>query len=173
MRNTVRMGQAPLQVPVGVVVLVVLVGGRVVVVLVLVVEVVVGPGVVLVVARLIVVLVVVVVLAAEVATVGWKVASTITQLVAVARVRLPSCGPSALDRMSSRSAAALPFCTSRTYGTIWLLPGVALPGWPPVRTAATTSSPAGTEAVGPTLAYVPAPAATMAWSSASAVATPL
>src|SRR5437016_13890008 len=168
------MGQSPLQAPGGVVVLVVVVRGRVVVVLVLVVEVVVEPVVVLVVAPLIVVLVVVVVLAAgEVVTVGWKVASTITQLVAVARVRLPSCGPSALDRMSSRSAAALPFCTSRTYGTIWLLPGVALPGWPPVRTAATTSSPAGTEAVGPTLAEVPAPAATMACSSASAVATPL
>src|SRR5437867_12933598 len=169
MRNTVRMGQAPLQVPGRVVVVVVFFTGRVVVVLVVVVEVVVGPGVVLVVAPLIVVLVVV----GEGVTVGWKVASTITQLVAVARVRLPSCGPSALDRMSSRSAAALPFCMSRTYGTIWLLPGVALPGWPPVRTAATTSSPAGTEAVGPTLAEVPAPAATMAWSSASAVATPL
>src|SRR5213080_1208687 len=142
MRNTVRMGQAPLQVPAGVVV-----------VLVSVVEVVVGPTVVVVVFPLIVVLVVVVVLAAvETVTVGWKVASTITQLVAVPRVRLPSCGPSPLDRTSSRSAAALPFCTSRTYGTIWLLPGVAVPGWPPVRTAATTSSPAGTEAVGPTLA---------------------
>src|SRR5437667_7243720 len=115
MRNTVRMGQAaPLQVPGDVVVLVVVVRGRVVVVLVLVVEVVVAPGVVLVVAPLIVVLVVVVLAAGEVVTVGWKVASTITQLVAVARVRLPSCGPSALDRMSSRSAAALPFCTSRT-----------------------------------------------------------
>src|SRR5438552_3335010 len=114
MRNTVRMGQAPLQVPGGVVVLVDVVRGRVVVVLVVVVEVVVWPGVVLVVARLIVVLVVVVLAAGEVVTVGWKVASTITQLVAVARVRLPSCGPSALDRMSSRSAAALPFCTSRT-----------------------------------------------------------
>src|SRR5216117_2636831 len=106
MRNTVRMGQAPLQVPAGVVVLVVVVRGRVVVV------VVVFP--------LIVVLVVVVVLAAvETVTVGWKVASTITQLVAVPRVRLPSCGPAALDRMSSRSEAALPFRTSRPYGTIW------------------------------------------------------
>src|SRR5439155_5926311 len=104
MRNTVRMGQAPLQVPGRVVVLVV--------VLVLVVEVVVGPTVVVVVFPLIVVLVVVVVLAAvETVTVGWKVASTITQLVAVPRVRLPSCGPSPLDRTSSRSAAALPFCT--------------------------------------------------------------
>src|SRR5437016_10988138 len=115
MRNTVRMGQAaPLQVPVGVVVLVVFFGGRVVVVLVVVVELVVGPGVVLVVAPLIVVLVVVVLAAGEVVTVGWKVASTITQLVAVASVRLPSCGPSTLDRMSAGSAAALPFCTSRT-----------------------------------------------------------
>src|SRR6266480_1690912 len=130
MRKTVWMGQAPVQVPGRVVVLVVVVRGRVVVVLVL----------------------VVVLEAEEVVTVGRKAASTITQLVAVPRVRLPSCGPSALDRMSSRSEAALPFCASRTYGTIWLLPGVTEPGWPPVRTAATTSSPAGTEAVGPTLA---------------------
>src|SRR5438128_6231122 len=141
MRNTVWMGQAPVQVPGRVVVLVVVVRGRVVVVLVLVVEVVVGPAVVVVVVLPIVVLVVVVVLEAEeVVTVGRKAASTITQLVAVPRVRLPSCGPSALDRMSSRSEAALPFCASRTYGTIWLLPGVTEPGWPPVRTAATTSS---------------------------------
>src|SRR5213593_2207087 len=38
-----------------------------------------------------------------VAPAGLKVASTMYQLVAVPRVRLPSCGPSALDRMSSRS----------------------------------------------------------------------
>ena len=47
-------------------------------------------------------------------TMGWKVASTMNQLVAAPRVRLPSCGPAALERMSSRSEAALPFCTSRT-----------------------------------------------------------
>src|SRR2546426_12664998 len=58
-------------------------------------------------------------------TTGWKVASTMNQVVAVPKVRLPSCGPSALDRMSSRSEAALPFRTSRPYGTIWLLPGIA------------------------------------------------
>src|SRR5437016_1671996 len=97
MRNAVWMGQAPVQFPGRVVVLVVVVRGRVVVVLVLVVEV-----------------VVVVLDAEEVVTVGWKAASTITQLVAVPRVRLPSCGPSALERMSSRSEAALSFCTSRT-----------------------------------------------------------
>src|SRR5882724_1994068 len=106
-----------------------------------------------------------------VAPAGLKVASTMYQLVAVPRVRLPSCGPSALDRMSSRSEASLPFCTSRRYGTIWLLPGVAQRGWPPVRTAATTSSPAGTELVGPTLALFPTPCATTAWSSAPTVAT--
>src|SRR6266566_1109993 len=61
MRNTVWMGQAPVQVPGRVVVLVVVVRGRVVVVLVLVVEVVVGPAVVVVVVPPIVVLVVVVV----------------------------------------------------------------------------------------------------------------
>ena len=92
---------------------------------------------------------------------GRKVASTMFQLVPVPRVRLPSCGPAALDRMSSRSEAELPFCTSRTYGTLLLLPGVAEPGWPPVRTAATTSSPAGTDAVGPALASVPWPCAIM------------
>jgi len=103
---------------------------------------------------------------------GRKVASTMFQLVPVPRVRLPSCGPAALDRMSSRSEAELPFCTSRTYGTLWLLPGSTQPGWPPVRTAATTSSPAGTEAVGPTLAKLPWPCATMVWSSAPTAATP-
>src|SRR5207247_11282135 len=97
---------------------------------------------------------------------GRKVASTMFQLVPVPRVRLPSCGLAALDRMSSRLEAALPFCTSRTSGTRWLLPGSTQPGWPPVRTAATTRSPAATEAVGPTLAELPWPCATMAWSSA-------
>src|SRR2546428_14017945 len=101
MRNTVRMGQAPLQVPVGVVVLVVFFPGRVGVVLVVVVEVVVGPGVVLVVAPLIVVLVVVVPAAGEAVTGGWKVASTIPQLVAVVSVRQPPCGASALDGLAS------------------------------------------------------------------------
>src|SRR5437867_4186247 len=114
MRNTVWMGQAPEQVPGRVVVLVVVVRGRVVVVLVLVVEVVVGPAVVVVVPPIVVLVVVVVLDAEEVVTVGWKAASTITQLVAVPRVRLPSCGPSALESMSSRSEAALSFCTSRT-----------------------------------------------------------
>jgi len=84
---------------------------------------------------------------------GRKVASTMYQLVGQPKVMLPSCGPSALDRMSSRVEAALPFWASRRYGTIWLLPGVTQPGRPPVRTAATTSSPAGTGAVGPTVAY--------------------
>src|SRR5207249_6793364 len=97
--------------------------------------------------------------------------STMYQLVGQPKVMLPSCGPSALDRMSSRVEAALPFWASRRYGTIWLLPGVTQPGRPPVRTAATTSSPAGTEAVGPTLAWVPVPCATTAWSSAPTVAT--
>ena len=59
---------------------------------------------------------------------GRKVASTMNQLVAVPRVRLPSCGPPTLDRMSSRREEALPFRTSRTYGTLWLLPGVAEAG---------------------------------------------
>src|SRR6266566_4029608 len=102
---------------------------------------------------------------------GLKVASTMFQLVAVPKVRLPSCGPSALDRMSSSSEASLPFCTSMRYGTIWLLPGVAQRGWPPVMTAATTSSPAGIELVGPTLAWFPTPCATTARSSAPTVAT--
>src|SRR5439155_1581427 len=76
-----------------------------------------------------------------------KVASTMYQLVAAPRVRLPCCGPAALDRMSSRSEASLPLCTSRRYGTLGLLPGVAQPGLPPVRTAATTSAPARTGSV--------------------------
>ena len=84
--------------------------------------------------------------------VARNVASTMFQLVAEPKVRLPTCGPPALDRMSSRSEASLPLCTSRRYGTLWLLPGISHLGWPPVRTAATTSSPAGTGAVGPTLA---------------------
>src|SRR5437762_13150487 len=50
---------------------------------------------------------------------GMKVASTMNQLLALPSARLPCCGPAALDRMSSRSEAALPFCTSRRYGTIW------------------------------------------------------
>jgi len=47
------------------------------------------------------------------------------QLVAEPRVRLPAWGPPTLDRMSSMSEEALPFRTSRTYGTLWLLPGSA------------------------------------------------
>ena len=93
-----------------------------------------------------------VVVVVEAVEAGRKVASTMNQLVAVPRVRLPSCGPSALDRMSSRREEALPLRTSRTYGTIWLLPGTAEAGWPPATMAARTSSPAGTAAVGPTLA---------------------
>ena len=66
-----------------------------------------------------------VVVVVEAVEAGRKVASTMNQLVAVQRVRLPSCGPSALDRMSSRREEALPLRTSRTYGTRWLLPGIA------------------------------------------------
>ena len=104
-----------------VVVVDVVVEGRVVVVLVDVVDVVVEG-------RVVVVVVVVVVVAGSVVDVveaGRKVASNMNQPVAVPRVRLPCCGPAALDRMSSTSEEALPFRTSRTYGTIWLLPGIA------------------------------------------------
>src|SRR6184192_4127390 len=97
-------------------------------------------------------LVVVVVVLVVGGVAGMKVASTMNQLLVLPSARLPCCGPAALDRMSSRSEAALPFCTSSRYGTIWLLPAVAQPGWLPVMTAATTSSPAGTGAVGPALA---------------------
>ena len=130
-----------------VVVRVVVVGGRVVAVLVVVERVVVVVVDVDVVVGGVVVLVVVVD-----AAVDWKVASTMTQLEAEPKVRFPSCGPAALDRMSSRSEEALPFCASMRYGTLWLLPAAAEPGWPPLRMAATTSSPAGTVAVGPTVA---------------------
>ena len=126
---------------------VVVVGGRVVAVLVVVERVVVVVVDVGVVVGGVVVLVVVVDPAVD-----WKVASTMTQLEAEPKVRFPSCGPAALDRMSSRSEEALPFCASMRYGTFWLLPAAAEPGWPPVRMAATTSSPAGTVAVGPTVA---------------------
>jgi len=125
---------------------VVVVGGRVVVVLVVV------PRIVVVVVDVDVVVGGVVVLVVVDPVVDWNVASTMTQLEAEPKVRLPSCGPAALDRMSSRSEEALPFCASMRYGTIWLLPAVAEPGWPPVMTAATTSSPAGIGGVGPTLA---------------------
>src|SRR5881396_491201 len=130
-----------------VVVVVVLVD--VVVVVVLATVVVVGRGLVVVVldAMVVVVLVVVgrvvvVVLVVVGGVAGMKVASTMYQLVAEPRVRLPCCGPAALDRMSSRSEASLPLCTVRRYGTSALLPGIAQRGWLPVRTAATTSSPA-------------------------------
>ena len=143
-------------------VVVVVVGGRVVAVLVVVervVVVVVDVGVVVVGGRVVAVVdvdvvvggVVVLVVVVDPA-VDWKVASTMTQLEAEPKVRFPSCGPAALDRMSSRSEEALPFCASMRYGTFWLLPAAAEPGWPPVRMAATTSSPAGTVAVGPTVA---------------------
>jgi len=126
---------------------VVVVGGRVVAVLVVV------PRIVVVVVDVDVVVGGVVVLVVVVdPAVDWKVASTMTQLEAEPKVRFPSCGPAALDRMSSRSEEALPFCASMRYGTLWLLPAAAEPGWPPVRMAATTSSPAGTVAVGPTVA---------------------
>src|SRR5438876_6112144 len=67
----------------------------------------------------------VVVVVGEAVVAGRKVASTMYQLVLEPSVRLPCCGPAALDRMSARSEAALPFCTSRRYGTIWLLPALA------------------------------------------------
>src|SRR5438105_12590168 len=97
---------------------------------VVVVEVVVGRLVVVVVGGLVVVvveivvggLVVVVVVLVVGGVAGMKVASTMNQLLVLASARIPCCGPAALDRMSSRSEAALPFCTSRRYGTIWLLP---------------------------------------------------
>ena len=127
---------------------VVLVAGCVVVVIV----VVVGRAVVVVVDVDVVVGGVVVLVVVVDPAVDWKVASTMTQLEAEPKVRFPSCGPAALDRMSSRSEEALPFCASMRYGTRWLLPAAAEPGWLPVRTAATTSSPAGTGAVGPTVA---------------------
>ena len=159
---------------------VVVVGGLVVVVVEVVASVVVVDAVVVdvvvvdvvVVDGLVVVVVSVVVVVVGLAVVGGKkVASTMYQLVAVPRVRLASCGPAALERMSSRSVEALPFCTSRTNGTLWLLPGVAQAGWPAVRTAATTSSPAGTAVVGPALASVPTPCAIRARSSAPTEAT--
>jgi len=61
----------------------------------------------------------------DVVEAGRKLASTMNQLVAEPRVRLPAWGPPTLDRMSSMSEEALPFRTSRTYGTLWLLPGSA------------------------------------------------
>src|SRR2546428_13955237 len=45
---------------------------------------------------------------------GLKVASTMYQVSVVPKVRLPCCGPAAQDRMSSRSAEALPYRTSKT-----------------------------------------------------------
>src|SRR5205823_2667076 len=109
-------------------VVVVVVGGRVVAVLVVVEGVVVvAVGVVVLVGGVVVLVVVVD------PAVDWKVASTMTQLEAEPKVRFPSCGPAALDRMSSRSEEALPFCASMRYGTFWLLPAAAEPGWPPVR----------------------------------------
>ena len=103
---------------------VVLVAGCVVVVCVVVVGravVVVGGTVTVVVERVVVVVVDVdvvvcgvVVLVVVDPVVDWNVASTMTQLEAEPKVRLPSCGPAAPDRMSSRSEEALPFRTSRT-----------------------------------------------------------
>src|SRR2546428_290917 len=145
-----------------------------VVVSVVTVDVVVAGGIVVVVvvvgARVVVVVVMVVVVVVGVVA-GKKVASTMFQLLAEPKLRLPCCGPAALDRMSARSDEALPFWTSRRYGTIWLVPAMAEAGWPPVRTAATTSSPPGTGAGGPTPAKDPTPCDTTAWSSAPTVAT--
>src|SRR6266699_1227184 len=50
----------------------------------------------------------------EAATMGRKVARTMCQVSVVPKVRLPCCGPAAQDRISSRSAEALPYRTSRT-----------------------------------------------------------
>src|SRR6266516_3751414 len=97
------------------VVVVVVAGGLVVVVL----------DAVVVVVLVVVGRVVVVVLVVVGGVAGMKVASTMYQLAAEPRVRLPCCGPAALDRMSSRSEASLPSCTVRRYGTSALLPGVA------------------------------------------------
>src|SRR5207302_9119474 len=81
-----------------------------------VVEVVAGGAVVVEVADVVVVVgsraVVVVVVGAV--RMGRKLARTMCQVSVAPRVRLPCCGPAAQDRMSSRSAEALPFRTSRT-----------------------------------------------------------
>src|SRR6266566_4097434 len=50
----------------------------------------------------------------EAATMGRKVARTMCQVSVVPKVRLPCCGPAAQDRISSTSAEALPYRTSRT-----------------------------------------------------------
>ena len=50
----------------------------------------------------------------EAVTMGRKVARTMCQVSVVPKVRLPCCGPVAQDRISSRSAEALPYRTSRT-----------------------------------------------------------
>src|SRR2546428_11784957 len=109
-----------------------------VVVSVVTVDVVVAGGIVVVVvvvgARVVVVVVVGVVA-------GKKVASTMFQLVAEPKLRLPCWGPAALDRMSARSDEALPFWTSRRDGTSWLVPAMAGAGSPPVRPDATARSP--------------------------------
>src|SRR2546427_700864 len=49
----------------------------------------------------------------EAATMGRKVARTMCQVSVVPKVRLPCCGPAAQDRISSTSAEALPYRTSR------------------------------------------------------------
>src|SRR5947208_740175 len=97
---------------------VVVVGSRAVVVVDadVVVEVIAGGAVVVEVADVVVVVgsraVVVVVVGAV--RMGRKLARTMCQVSVAPRVRLPCCGPAAQDRMSSRSAEALPFRTSRT-----------------------------------------------------------
>ena len=83
------------------------------VVLVVVVELVVLVVVVELVVLVVVAEVVVLVVVVE-APAGLKVASTMCQVSVAPRVRLPCSGPAAQDRMSSRSAEALPFRTSRT-----------------------------------------------------------
>src|SRR6266404_4790766 len=50
----------------------------------------------------------------EAARMGRKVARTMCQVSVVPKVRLPCCGPAAQDRISSTSAEALPYRTSRT-----------------------------------------------------------
>ena len=103
---------------------------------------------------------------------GRKVATTMYQSLPAPSVALAVCTPGAVDRMSSKSAEALPFWTSTAYGTCWLAPGAMVPGCPPVIRPATRSSSAGTAAVLPPVTWDPLPLSATAWSSGAVVATP-
>ncbi len=94
------------------------------------------------------------------------------QSVAELKLAVAVWGPAALARTYSRSEEPALVWVPMVKGRPAELPGVTVPGWPPVMMPPTTSSPLPTEAVAPELTELLFPLAAAVWSSAPLVAMP-